>query len=47
MKADERDTLHVKFTMPDAIDTVSFDIQPFVNGVPTEGKLTVRAILRQ
>ena len=43
MKADERDTLHVKFTMPDPADTVEFTIQPRVNGVPTQEVLTVRA----
>lgn len=43
MKADERDTLHVKFTMPDPADTVEFTIQPRVNGVPTQEVLTVKA----
>ena len=47
MKADERDTLHVKFTMPEGIDSVAFDIQPLVNGTPTEQKLAIRAVLRQ
>ena len=46
MKADERDTLHVKFTMPEGIDTVAFDIQPFVNGVPTPETVGVRAVRR-
>lgn len=47
MKADERDTLHVKFTMPEGVDTVAFDIQPLVNGVPTQEKLAVRAFCRK
>ena len=46
MKADERDTLHVQFTMPEGIDTVAFDIQPLVNGVPTPGTIGVRAVRR-
>ena len=44
MKADERDTIHVKFTMPEGIDSVKFTIQPKVNGKPTEEKLTVLAV---
>ena len=47
MKADERDTIHVKFTMPEGIDSVAFDIQPRVNGVPTQEKLAIRAICRK
>ena len=43
MKADERDTIHVKFTMPDPADTVEFSIQPRVNGVPTTEVLIIRA----
>lgn len=46
MKADERDTLHVKFTMPEGIDTVAFEIQPLVNGTPTPGTVEVRAFRR-
>jgi hypothetical protein len=46
MKADERDTLHVKFTMPEGIDTVAFEIQPFVNGAPTPESIGVRAFRR-
>lgn len=44
MKADERDTLHVKFTMPSPADTVEFAIQPLVNGIPTQEKLVVKAV---
>ena len=43
MKADERDTIHVKFTMPENIDTVTFYIQPKVNGTPTEKRIYVNA----
>ena len=43
MKADERDTIHVKFTMPEGLDSVEFSMQPRVNGKPTEEKLLVRA----
>lgn len=44
MKADERDTIHVKFTMPEGIDTVEFAVQPYVNGKPTEIPLTIKAV---
>ena len=44
MKANERDTIHVKFTMPENIDTVDVDIQPLVNGKPTEQTLRIKAI---
>ena len=47
MKADERDTLHVKFTMPEGIDSVEFTVQPTVDGALTEEKLTIRAVLKQ
>lgn len=47
MKADERDTIHVKFTMPEGADTVLFKIQPMVNGKPTESAITVKADLMQ
>ena len=47
MKADERDTIHVKFTMPPLTDSVEFALQPRVDGVPTEEVLTVRAWRRQ
>ena len=47
MKADERDTLHVKFTMPAGMDTVVFAVQPLVNGVPTQEVLTIRAVSRK
>jgi hypothetical protein len=46
MKADERDTIHVKFTMPEGIDTVSFAIQPYVNGKPTDEALCLKATKR-
>ena len=46
MKADERDTIHVKFTMPSGLDTVEFALQPRVDGEPTEEVLTVRAVKR-
>lgn len=46
MKADERDTLHVRFTLPQDKDTVSFFVQPFVNGKPTAEKLKIRAAKR-
>ena len=44
MKANERDTIHVKFTMPEGIDTVRFAIQPTVNGKATEEVLKILAI---
>ena len=43
MKADERDTVHVKFTMPEGLDSLQFSIQPYVDGRPTEEVLDVRA----
>ena len=43
MKADQRDTIHVKFTMPEGIDSVDFALQPRVNGKPTETVLSIRA----
>ena len=43
MKADERDTIHVKFTMPERVDSVEFALQPLVDGKPTEEKLLIRA----
>lgn len=43
MKADERDTIHVKFTMPEGVDTVLFYLTPVVNGKETEQKITVKA----
>ena len=43
MKADQRDTIHVKFTMPENLDSVDFALQPRVNGKPTEEVLTIRA----
>ena len=47
MKADERDTIHVKFTMPDGLDTVKFAVQPLVDGKPTEEKLEIWAWKKQ
>jgi len=47
MDADGRDTIHVTFTMPEdrpLNDTVLFELQPFVDGVPTETPMKVRAI---
>ena len=46
MKADERDTIHVKFTMPEGIDTVNFTIQPYVNGKATEEVLCIKGTKR-
>ena len=43
MKADERDTIHVKFTMPALCDSVEFTVQPRVDGKPTEEVLRVWA----
>lgn len=43
MKADERDTIHVKFTMPEGLDSVEFALQPLVDGKPTEEKLHIRS----
>ena len=47
MKADERDTIHVKFTMPEGLDSVEFAVQPRVNGKPTEVVLRVLAQKRK
>lgn len=44
MAADGRDTLHVKFTMPEGTDSVSFALQPIVNGVPTEEVIRISAV---
>ena len=41
MKADERDTLHVKFTMPEEKDSVTFILQPRVDGKKTKEALTI------
>ena len=41
MKADGRDTLHVKFTMPEGIDSAAFSLQPRVDGRKTEEVLSV------
>ena len=46
MKADQRDTIHVKFTMPELLDSVSFTVQPRVNGEPTQTQLTILAVRR-
>ncbi len=47
MKADQRDTLHVKFTLPEGIDSVKVKIQPMVDGKPSENGITVLANLRK
>ena len=47
LPADERDTIHVKFTMPDGLDTVKFAVQPLVDGKPTEEKLEIWAWKKQ
>lgn len=47
MKADQRDTIHVKFTMPDGIDTVKFELQPYVNGKPVEKTIKVISYARK
>lgn len=46
MKADQRDTVHVKVTLPEGRDTVRFTIQPIVNGKPTDEPLNVTGRLR-
>ena len=49
MMPDGRDTLHVRLTMPldyQPGDSVSVRVQPVVNGVPTEGTMTIRALTR-
>ena len=43
MKAGQRDTIHVKFTMPEGLDSVEFALQPRVNGKKTEDSLLIRA----
>ncbi len=47
MKADQRDTVHVKFTMPAGVDTIRFAIQPIVNGKPTDESIKIKAFLRK
>ncbi|MBR1575320.1 MAG: DUF1573 domain-containing protein [Bacteroidales bacterium] len=47
MKADQRDTLHVSFSMPEGVDTVDFTVQPRMDGRPTEQVLTIRAYRKQ
>ncbi|MGM9753125.1 MAG: DUF1573 domain-containing protein [Candidatus Cryptobacteroides sp.] len=50
LKADQRDTLHVHFTMPSGLnpgDTLLIPFQPYVNGRPTESTLTVRAYVKE
>ena len=39
--------IHVKFTMPEGVDSVFFKIQPMVNGKPTESAITVKADRRK
>ena len=46
MKADQRDTVHVKLTMPEGVDTIRFSIQPVINGKPTDEPLNVIGRLR-
>ena len=43
MKADGRDTLHARFTMPMGMDSVLFAVRPMVDGKPVEQDLTIRA----
>lgn len=43
LKADQRDTVHVKLTMPAHVDSVQFYIQPLVNGKPTDVPISIRA----
>ena len=42
LKADQRDTVHVKLTMPEGLDSLIFAIQPMVNGKPTAEVINVR-----
>ncbi len=47
LEADARDTVHFKFVMPadnPLQDTVTFTLQPKVNGVPTRNVMKVRAV---
>lgn len=44
MDADERDTIHVRFTMPEGTDTVDFWVQPYVNDKPTKEKIRIKAV---
>ena len=43
MKANERDTVHVKFTLPEGADSASFFIRPRVNGKAVEEPIKVVA----
>lgn len=46
LKADFRDTLHIRFTMPldkQPGDTLSVVIQPLMNGKPTSGTIRIKA----
>lgn len=47
MKADERDTLHARFIMPEGRDSVLFAVRPMVDGKPTEEVLTIKAYARK
>ena len=46
MKADQRDTVHVKLTLPEGVDTMRFSIQPLINGKPTDEPVNVYGRLR-
>ena len=46
MKADERDTLHARFTMPMGVDSAYFAVRPIVDGKYTDEVLSVRAVSR-
>lgn len=43
MKADQRDTVHVKLTFPEGVDTLRIPLQPLVNGKPTEESILLLA----
>lgn len=47
MKADQRDTVHVKFTMPESAgagERIVFPLQPVVNGSPVEEAIRINAV---
>jgi len=44
LKVDQRDTTHVKLTFPVGADSVSFTIQPLVNGKPTDETIMIHAV---
>lgn len=41
MKADQRDTVHVKLTLPVGVDSLRFSIQPLINGKPTDEPINI------